>query len=600
MADEAKTNPTKENPDMIEGQAVMPGFNADPQPEQNPFVKKAVSLIWHNINIGQFNELKRAAQRGEFEQAFLSLIGEIAADIEKDPTAPPTDPASPYFDLEAFRQAILNAGGFSAVNACFDELVLDAAAEAEQYELSEEARESLAAFSATIKETAQAAVSNLSAFIHSEFYQELQHAVATVSGFIAEHKEELDALADIAADIHDLKPFLQMELEAAKNDPQLKDKTLKDLLRQGFSATGEVIESPFKQIIERAKKRKEEFDAAQDTLEEAQSLATTLQAIQGIRPESHTMPNNALMNALQTKAAINAGAFDLIVANEKGKRKQLTAYTMIELDPGETDISITGAHLTEYERQVSDAIVSLWIEAKKTDRPTVFTTDMIFRAMPGGGDRASAQQKGAITKTIEKFRRLHITVDATEEMRKRHIIGENATFRIDNFYLSATHAEYKIKRGGQTVNAYKIDAEPIILTYCKMTKQLLTVPASYIEIREVSKKTGQISPVALTMNANRQAMTGYILRRIAVMKRDRKNKKQTQSDIILFDAIFSDAGLAGQTKQSAANNRAFVFQVLDYQKAVGNIAGYETQRKGQSITGVKILLTPENLSPKLL
>lgn len=347
------------------------------------------------------------------------------------------------------------------------------------------------------------------------------------------------------------------------------------------------------------------------TPETAESIAAKLPLVQGIRPTAHTMPNNALMNTLQQKPAINAGAFDMVVANAKGRRKEITAYTMIEFDPGETSIKITDAKLTEYERQVSDAIISLWITAKEENLPPVFTPDMIFRAMPGGSDKASQQQKEAIVTTIEKFRRLHITVDATEEMRKRGVIGANATFKIDNFYLSATHAEYKVKNGGQTVNAYQIDAEPIILTYCNMTKQLLTIPAKYISVEKIKK--GRASGELLPMTAPRQAMTGYLLRRIAIMKRDEQEAKEKkrrydrrrstnksleikpleafreQSRVILFATLFTDIGLTEQSRDRAMENRNFVFQVLDYQIIVGNIKGYEKQTKGRSITGVKIL-----------
>ena len=249
--------------------------------------------------------------------------------------------------------------------------------------------------------------------------------------------------------------------------------------------------------------------------------------VQGISPTAHTMPNNALMNDLtgaKGRKPINAGAYDMPVANAKrGRRGEITAYTMIEFDPGETGITITDAKLSEYERQVSDAVVSLWIEAVKEKLPAIFTPDMIYRAMPGGGDKASPQQRGAITKAIEKFRRLHITVDATDEMRKRGIIGNDATYKIDNFYLTATHAEYKVKNGGQTVNAYRIDTEPIILTYCKLTKQLLTVPAKCIELKKVKQGKASLEPIK--MNADRQAMAGYIIRRIKVMQRDEEAAK---------------------------------------------------------------------------
>jgi hypothetical protein len=213
---------------------------------------------------------------------------------------------------------------------------------------------------------------------------------------------------------------------------------------------------------------------------------------------------------------------------------------------------------------------------------------MIYRSMPGGSDKASPQQKGAITKAIEKFRRLHITVDATEEMRKRGIIPGNATYKIDNFYLSATHAEYKVKNGGQTVNAYRLDAEPIILTYCRLTSQLLTVPAKYIEIQKVKK--GRASGELVTMTADRQAMTGYMLRRIAVMKHDKRNKVQQQSNVILFDTLFAETGTKTDNRKQTMINRNFCFYVLDYWKATGFIAGYQQQQKGRTVTGIIISL----------
>lgn len=354
----------------------------------------------------------------------------------------------------------------------------------------------------------------------------------------------------------------------------------------------------------------------------AETILANLPLLQSLNPAAHTMPNNTLVNALQEKKLIehpdNAQGWDLTVANAKGRRKEITAFTMVTYDPGNTGITITDAKLTEYERQVSDAVVSLWIEAVKENLPPVFTPDMIYRAMPGGGDKASPQQRGAITKTIEKFRRLHITVDATEEMRTRGIISQDKTFKLDDFYLSAVHAEYKAKNGGQTVNAYRLNSEPIVLTYSKMTKQILTVPAEFIEIERVKEnpltKKLEKSGELLMMNAERQAMTGYLLRRIAIMKRDNEKAKEAlrsynrrrksdktldekeldafkeKSEVILFETVFDDAGIKISNRDKALDNRNFCFDVLNYQIVVGNIKGYEKQTKGRSITGVKILL----------
>ena len=360
------------------------------------------------------------------------------------------------------------------------------------------------------------------------------------------------------------------------------------------------------------------IEAENPAKDAAEKILAEIPRLQSINPTAHIMPNNALMNALQTQGIIedpeNAQGWDILVSAAKGKRKEITSYVMVTYDPEETGVSVTGANLTEYERQVSDSVASIWIDSAKNGIPCLFTSDMIHREMPGRSDKASPQQKGAITRTLEKFRRMHITIDATEEMRKRGLIAPNATYKLDNFYLSATHAEYKVKNGGQTVNAYKLESEPIILTYAKMTNQLLTVPSKYLAIEKVKKHPAKGELIAsgepLMMNADRQAMTGYLLRRIAVMKNDLKRAKEDlrsydnrrkkdktlkektiddfrqQSNTILFSTIFSETDTATDNRKQTMLNRNFCLEVLDFWKVKGFINGYTLQTKGRNITGI--------------
>ena len=108
-------------------------------------------------------------------------------------------------------------------------------------------------------------------------------------------------------------------------------------------------------------------------------------------------------------------------------------------------------------------------------------------------------------------------------------------------------------------------------------------------------------------------MTGYIVRRLAVMEYDHNRAKENkrkydakrkrdasleekplaafreQSDTILFDTLFTEAGVATANRDRTMDNRNFCFDVLDYQKAIGAIKDYKTQKKGRSITGVKVV-----------
>lgn len=319
----------------------------------------------------------------------------------------------------------------------------------------------------------------------------------------------------------------------------------------------------------------------------AKLIMDKLPLIQGIKPKSHVMPNNALMNALQVKNIINAGEGELPVANARGKRKEITVYTMVSYDPGESGITLKNANLTEYERQVSDAIVSLWLEAEKRETPPIFTPQTIFNAMPGGNSDPSPQQRGAITRTLDKFARLRITVDATIEARQRGLIGKNAKYEINEPYLTFRLHTVRV-RNGASVQAYQVLSKPVILSYSQMTNQILTVPAKYLTVEKVKK--GLPSGELIPMNADRQAVTGYLLRRIARMKHAQHSKTHTENSVILFASLFKETGTETDNRKQTMIYRNFCFDVLEYWKSTGFIKDYRKQEKGRSITGVEIIL----------
>lgn len=339
-----------------------------------------------------------------------------------------------------------------------------------------------------------------------------------------------------------------------------------------------------------------------------------------LNPQAHIMPNNALMNAMQYSDAFNAGELALPVIPAKGRQKEISAYTIINYNPdetstGNTGVTITDPKLTEYERNVSNAIISLWFEAEKLNVEPVFTTDTIYRAMPGGGEAASPQQKSAITKAFEKFRRIHMTIDATDELRKRGAIKSSETFKLDDYYFNVRRAKRTSKHSGQSVIAYQMIGKPVILQYAEMTGQILSVPAKHLTIRKIDK-SGRISTELVTMNADRQAITGYMMRRIAVMKHDldaardrlksyeRKRKQnpgqelpqkplaafRQQSNTILFESLFAQVGISTTDRKQLMLYRNFCYEVLEYWKATGFIKGYAEQSKGRKIIGISIEL----------
>lgn len=303
-----------------------------------------------------------------------------------------------------------------------------------------------------------------------------------------------------------------------------------------------------------------------------------LPTLQSKLPEWHTMPIQKLATELQ-HGIINAGAFDLVVAG-KGKKNEITSYVMATYEQPDA-ITMTGKPYTEFDRQVQDAVSSLWEYGHESH---IVTPDMVARAMTHKTqtEKVSPQFKGAVTKSLEKMRRIHITLDASEEIRKRKITldGERVdSFKVDDYLLALKGIE--IGAGGKTVKGYLIQSEPLLLTYAKRTKQLATVDARLLDIKEVDKK-GNATTVSIKSNETRVAVKGYLLRRIAVMKNDRTNKKPKQSNIILFESLFKETGIPHDS--NAANTKKYTFQVLDYFKAMNYIKGY-TKRKSKGKGG---------------
>ena len=360
------------------------------------------------------------------------------------------------------------------------------------------------------------------------------------------------------------------------------------------------------------------LDETADHIPEPQQiLLPSIPDIPAINPNYSIMINSRLMYDLVTNARINAPdpEYDLYNYNCRGN-KEITSYVAITYDPDpNSGIKVTGPEkLSGYERTIYDAIVSLFATAAQNniEKPTV-TVDMIYRAMPGSGDKPSRGQKAAIVRVMNKFGDLHIEIDATADLRARGKIGPKETRLLKGKGLLFTELSGKVQNG-RTVHAYKIAEEPILYTHSKLINQLCTIHVKYLALKQVEK--GVITDKPIRMSPEKQVITHYVLRRIAIMKRDERNTKQNndaqniatqnkkrtrrskprnemqkQSRTILFSSILDIAGLTNLTGPKKKAYRDFVYAMLDYETAAGYIKGYKKQRENNwEIKGVEIIL----------
>lgn len=625
--------------DLTVEQAMQILERGDPNPTIQATVDQIAEDAAAQISDEQWEQMaeqiQTALKSGKLQDMALSLIKQIPQITQKvqeskeDREDRPHCVASTASVAEAYRKAVADTGsmeamtkqlkdGFAAVQKQIQKTITELIKEtapAMQDVITDITQgttahhtEALGVTITAITTMAQYVLKEIADFINSDTYKAIKESMATITSFLAQHREEIGSLAGTTQEIQSLAPFLEMELDELRQNPEFEDYTLSDLLEHGFDADGNPTDSPFKQVIDRAKTRQAEFETVDNTITEIEQTAKELPKLQSLIPIQHTMPNNTLMNDLagaRGTLSINAGAYDLPVIPATKRQKEITIYVMADYEPEKGIVS----NLTEYERNISDAIMSIWEQAQRERKPAAFTTDSLYRAMPGRGDRASPQQKGAITKAIEKFLHLYLDIDATDELRKRKVIGPGDTYHIKDYYLRAQEHIYKAK-GVQPVRAWLMTGEPLILNYAKLTGQLLTVPTRYLAIEKV--KQNKASGELITMNAPRQAMTSYMLRRIAIMKHDvkrakdalrsynrRRNKDKTlegrpltafreQSDIILFETLFKATGTTSTNRERNRRNKKFCFSVLDYWKITGYIKQYKQQTKVCSITGIII------------
>lgn len=408
--------------------------------------------------------------------------------------------------------------------------------------------------------------------------------------------ERMEAWDD---DIKILLPFIEQEIQDRKEDPRCKDLNAIKLIAEQVSADGVPETDLALEILLSARSRRATEDFI--TREIRQAIEDP-----AIKPKKYVSPNDALTNKLYSGAlAINAGAFDLPLINERN----ITAYTIITDDRDENG-EPTG--LTGRARCVEDAIVSIWEEAETRHVPPVFTAKSIYRAMPGGGSKPTPEREKEIEEAVETLWTQFDEVDYTDYARTKNIIEEGKGLKFKEHRLNLRECTITHRNGGTESKGWLILSEPLGLRTGKLTGQIVRVPYKYLTIHETDK--GKVLPAVISMGAERQAITAYLVRRIETMRKDEDNANEKKRNYdrtragkdnpkevrdfrnpkvprtILFDTIYENAGIEAASKQNAAKYRQFVLDVLEYYKLTGYIRDYRKQTKGRAIPGVEITI----------
>ena len=268
-------------------------------------------------------------------------------------------------------------------------------------------------------------------------------------------------------------------------------------------------------------------------------------------PASYITPLDKVSNKAFEGVLNSTEPIGVEVVKKAKSRKPI--YTLVSIDITELEgVKINGRReLTAFDREVHDAIITLFVEGENT----YITVNMIYQMMTGKrGAHCSSKQAQAISDAITKLMFSHAIIDASQEARLRGL--DKAKY--DSNLLNAKRLT--ILANGQTTEAIKILDTPILYDYAERRNQIGRFDVKLLD-----------SPVNKT--EENIVLDGYLRRRILSMKGSSK-----LSPTIKYDTVYKQLEVTAGSESSLRNKkmkiRNTVKKLLDFYKKEGFIKGY--------------------------
>ena len=268
-------------------------------------------------------------------------------------------------------------------------------------------------------------------------------------------------------------------------------------------------------------------------------------------PASYITPIDKVSNKAFEGVLNSTEPIGVEVVKKAKSRKPI--YTLVTIDIAELEgVKINGRReLTAFDREVHDAIITLFVEGGNT----YITVNMIYQMMTGKrGAHCSSKQAQAISDAITKLMFSHAVIDASQEAQLRGL--DKA--RYDSNLLNAKRLT--VSANGQTTEAIKILDTPILYDYAERRNQIGRFDVKLLD-----------SPVNKT--EENIVLDGYLRRRILSMKGSSK-----LSPTIKYDTVYKQLEITAGSESSLRNKkmkvRNTVKKLLDFYKKEGFIKGY--------------------------
>lgn len=242
---------------------------------------------------------------------------------------------------------------------------------------------------------------------------------------------------------------------------------------------------------------------------------------------------------------------------------------LVSLNYTDEALSIGGKNkFTEYDMAVHNAVCSIY----KTGN-SFFTPAMVYRVMNGLSDKekVSAAAEKAVESSIEKSRMTKMTIDFTEQAKKHKYNVQDA--KVNDMMLSVKWGSVTFNKN-KNVSGYTFNSEPILYTYAKTTKHVITIPVKQLNTKGSLNSTPEVTVMRI-----------YLSKRIELMKNKKNNMHNNK---ITYESIFNKIEVPEPTVKKRDKIRDHVKKILTALQEQGVIKGFKEYKEGRKVKGVEI------------
>ncbi len=212
-------------------------------------------------------------------------------------------------------------------------------------------------------------------------------------------------------------------------------------------------------------------------------------------------------------------------------RKELTAKASIDLDQLE-GVQLSNKNITSYDREVHDAIVSLYVDGKNK----YITPLMVYRTMTGN-PKAKLSPNGKnyndIIESIERCSKTRVYIDATGETEGKGYNIEHPIFKENLLYTRSVSA----KHNGVINEWIEILELPVLYRYANSKNQVARMNISLLN-------------TPINKNEENIVLQGYLQRRIQAMNGSKLSKN------ILYETVYKNLNIEMASIASLRNKQS--------------------------------------------